>query len=50
MDIGEILSLLMRRLEMKAKVVYIERSKADKINRILEAGRDFMDYGKKKKM
>ena len=35
---------------MKAKVVYIERSKADKINKILEAGSDFMEYGKKKKM
>ncbi len=35
---------------MKAKVVYIERGKADKINKILEAGRDFMEYGKKKKM
>lgn len=35
---------------MKAKVVYIERSKADKINKILEAGRDFMEFGKKKKM
>ncbi len=36
-------------MEMKAKVVYIERSKADKINEILEAGRDFVEYEKKKK-
>jgi hypothetical protein len=36
-------------MEMKAKVVYIERSKADKINEILKAGRDFVEHGKKKK-
>ncbi len=34
---------------MKAKVVYIERSKADKINKILAAGRDFVEKEKKEK-
>ncbi len=33
---------------MKAKVVYIERNKADKINDILAAEKEFKGYGKKK--
>lgn len=33
---------------MKAKVVYIERNKANRINDILAAEKEFKGYGKKK--
>lgn len=34
---------------MKAKVVYIEREKARRINEIIEAEKEFKEYWKKKK-
>jgi hypothetical protein len=34
---------------MKAKVVYIERDKAKRINEILVAEKEFIEYKKKKK-
>lgn len=36
-------------IEMKAKIVYIEQEKAIRINEILEAEKEFIKYGKKKK-
>ncbi len=36
-------------IEMKAKVVYIEKDKARRIKEILAAEKEFKEYGKKKK-
>ncbi len=36
-------------VKMKAKIVYIEKDKAKKINDILAAEKEFKEYGKKKK-